>query len=150
VTRVDFHFNAPDKLEYGCRLVRKAYRAGQRVVVCCDEASHLAAFDEALWTFSQLDFIPHVRAGDALADQTPVVLAGPGPTDAPLPHHEVLVNLGQRTPEYFASFERLIEVVSRDTADRDRARERFRFYKDRGYPMGSHDLAQERARGPGA
>jgi DNA polymerase-3 subunit chi len=146
MTRVDFHFNAPDKLDYGCRLVRKAYRAGQRVVVCCDDDAQLAAFDAALWTFSQADFIPHVRAGDALAAQTPVVLAGPAPAEAPLPHHEVLVNLGQRTPDDFASFERLIEVVTVEAQDRERARERFRFYKDRGYPMVTHDLAGEPAR----
>ena len=34
MTRVDFHFNAPDKIGYGCRLVRKIHRAGQNVVVC--------------------------------------------------------------------------------------------------------------------
>jgi DNA polymerase III subunit chi len=147
MTRIDFHFNAPDKLDYGCRLVRKAYRAGQRVVVCCEDDARLAAFDEALWRFSEADFIPHVRDTDPLAAQTPVVLTVEG---ASLPHHEVLVNLAARTPPFFASFERLIEVVSVEPADREGARERFRFYKDRGYPMGSHDLAQERARGPGA
>jgi DNA polymerase III subunit chi len=147
MTRVDFHFNAPDKLGYGCRLVRKAYHAGQRIVVCCEDEARLVALDEALWTFSQTDFIPHVREGDPLAAETAVVLTIDGQA---LPHHEVLVNLAARTPAFFASFERLIEVVSVEPADRELARERFRFYKDRGYPMGTHDLAQERERGPGA
>jgi DNA polymerase III subunit chi len=137
MTRIDFHFNAPDKVGYGCRLVRKIYRAGQRVVVSCDDAAALARFDDALWSFSQLDFIPHVMAGDRLAARTPVVLAG---SAEDLPHHDVLVNIGDATPSFFASFERLIEVVTADPADRDRARSRFRFYKDRGYPMGTHDL----------
>jgi DNA polymerase III subunit chi len=137
MTRIDFHFNAPDKLGYGCRLVRKIYRAGQRVVVCCDDPARLAQFDEALWSFSQLDFIPHVMAGDRLAARTPVVLAG---ADSELPHHEVLVNLGDAMPPGFASFQRLIEVVTAEPADRERARDRFRFYKDRGYPMDTHDL----------
>jgi DNA polymerase III subunit chi len=138
MTRIDFHFNTPDKLGYACRLVRKIYRAGQRTVVCCEDPELLARFDQALWSFSQLDFIPHVMAGDRLAPETPVVLTASGED---LPHHEVLVNLGDRMPPFFASFERLIEVVSADPQDRDRARGRFRFYKDRGYPMGTHDLA---------
>ena len=137
MTRIDFHFNAPDKLQYGCRLVRKAYRAGQRVVVFGDAVA-IAQFDRALWSFSQLDFIPHVAAGDPLAASTPVLLCS-DPVDTP--HADVLVNLSARTPAFFSRFERMIEVVGRDEDDRAQARERWRFYKDRGYPLASHDLA---------
>ena len=137
MTRIDFHVNAADKIGYGCRLVRKIYRARQHVVVCCDDPARLSAFDAALWTFSPQDFVPHVLASDALAAETPVVLTtDPGP----LAWHEVLVNLGDRTPEGFARFERLIEVVGTDASDRDRGRERYRFYRDRGYPLETHDL----------
>ena len=138
MTRVDFHFNAPEKLEYGCRLVRKILRAGQRVVVFADPVS-IAKFDAALWTFSQLDFIPHVAAGDALAAQTPVLLCSEAVETA---HCDVLVNLGTGTPAFFSRFERLIEVVGPDDDDRAAARERWRYYKDRGYPLESHDLAR--------
>ena len=44
------------------------------------------------------------------------------------------------------SFERLLEVVGREDADRQAARERYRFYRERGYRMADHDLAGE-ARG---
>ena len=33
MTQVDFHFNVPDVGQYACRLVRKAWHAGHRVVV---------------------------------------------------------------------------------------------------------------------
>jgi DNA polymerase III subunit chi len=138
MTRIDFHFNAPDKLDYACRLVRKIHRTGQRVVVWCEGGERLRQLDAALWSFSPTDFIPHVMAADSLAAQTPVVLASPGDE---IPHHEVLVNIGDATPPCFASFERLIEVVTGDVDDRNLARTRFRFYKDRGYPMETHDLA---------
>lgn len=142
MTRIDFHVNTPDKLGYGCRLVRKAYRARQHVVVCCDDPVRLKAFDEALWTFEPQDFVPHVMAGDPLAPETPVVLAA---SPDGLPWHDVLVNLGDTTPEGFARFERLIELVSADDADRARGRERYRFYRDRGYPLASHDVASLKA-----
>jgi DNA polymerase III subunit chi len=143
VTRVDFHFNAPDKIGYGCRLLRKVYRSGRRAVVYCDDGGRLARLDEQLWTFSPLDFIPHVLASDRLAPRTPIVLtAAAGDT----PHHEVLINLGEAMPPFFSRFERLIEVVTAEPDDRDRARERFRFYKDRGYPLETHDLSSDAGR----
>ena len=137
MTRVDFHFNAPDKLHYGSRLLRKIYRSGQRAVVFGDPAE-IAEFDSLLWTFSALDFIPHVYAGDPLAGQTPLLLCSE-PVDTP--HVDLLVNLSRSTPAFFSRFERLIEVVSTGEADRAAARERWRFYKDRGYAVHSFDLA---------
>jgi len=139
LTRVDFHFNAADKLGYGCRLVRKIYRARHKVLVWCDDAVRLDEFDRLLWTFSQQDFIPHVGAGDPLAAETPVLLAAE-PVETPF--HEVLVNLGSAMPPMFSRFDRLIEVVASGEADREAARERWRFYRDRGYPLERHDLAQ--------
>jgi DNA polymerase-3 subunit chi len=138
LTRVDFHINVPDKLAYGCRLVRKAYQSGRQVLVWCDDPVMLAEFDRLLWTFSAGDFIPHVAASDPLAADTPVLLAADAPEVA---HHDVLVNLGQRTPPNFSRFDRVIELVSNDDEDKGLARERFRFYRDRGYPMQTHDRA---------
>jgi len=139
MTRVDFHFNAPDRLQYGCRLVRKVHRSGARILVWCEDALELQRFDQLLWTFSDADFIPHVVASDPLAAETPVLLAA---EPVGLPHHEVLVNLGRQTPPMFSRFDRLIEVVSGNDDDRSLARERWRFYKDRGYPLNAHDLAR--------
>ncbi|UCE32587.1 MAG: DNA polymerase III subunit chi [Burkholderiales bacterium] len=138
MTRIDFHLNAADKLGYACRLVRKIHASGQRAVVHHDDGAWLARLDQALWTFSPLDFIPHVLAGDPLAAETPIVLSG---DDSDPPHCEVLVNLGQACPPYFSRFERLIEVVGALEDERQLARERWRFYRGRGYPLQSFDLA---------
>ena len=137
MTRVDFHFNVPDKIDYGCRLVRKIRKAGQQVVVYCDDDARLRQFDAALWSFAPLEFIPHLRASDPLAARTPVLLAD---TAVELPHHEVLVNLGAGLPQFFTRFERLVELVSIEPEDRAQARQRFRYYKDRGYALESHEV----------
>ena len=138
MTEVAFHFNAPDKLAYACRLLRKAAGVGARVAVTA-EGEFLQRLDTALWTFSPLDFVAHAtdRQGPALLEASPVALVG-SPLDAP--HHEVLLNLCDAVPEGFERFERLIEVVSLDEADRQRARDRWKHYAARGYAIERKDL----------
>ncbi|WP_198970084.1 DNA polymerase III subunit chi [Xylophilus sp. ASV27] len=140
MTEVAFHFNAPDKLAYACRLLRKAL-AGDAKVVVTAAAGTLDALDRALWTFSPVDFLPHCRAADAapLLAASPIVLAEGG---QPVPHHQVLLNLGEEVPPEFGRFERLIEVVGRDDEDdRQRARRRWKHYAERAYAITRHDLA---------
>jgi DNA polymerase III subunit chi len=63
------------------------------------------------------------------------------PSARPSPHQQVLVNLGEPVPEGFERFERLIEVVTKDEEDRQRARRRWKHYADRGYAITRRDLA---------
>lgn len=141
MTEVAFHFNAPDKLAYACRLLRKAVGSGARVVVTgAPEA--LAQLDAQLWTFSQTDFIAHARipAEEAVLAVSPVVLSEQTGSNAKLPHRQVLLNLGASVPGGFDGFERLIEVVSQDEHDRQQARGRWKHYTDLGFDITRHDL----------
>jgi DNA polymerase III subunit chi len=141
MTEIAFHFNAPDKLTYACRLLRKAVNAGSRVVVTGDAPS-LQALDTLLWTFSPHEFVAHCRAGSP-AEQlmaSPVVLAAQIQGGAELPHHQVLLNLGQEVAAGYERFERTIEVVTLDEQDRQSAHQRWKHYADRGYAITRHDL----------
>lgn len=139
MTEVAFHFNAPDKLGYACRLLRKAVGAGARVMVT-GEPGTLRELDVALWTFAPLEFLPHcsAEAAPATLAASPVVLAE---SVRAAPHQQVLVNLGAGVPEGFERFERLIEVVTADEGDRQDARRRWKHYVDRGYAITRHDIA---------
>jgi len=139
MTRIDFHSNVSHKIHYACRLVRKARAANCRVVLLADRAA-LATLDQALWTFSELDFLPHVTADDPLAPDTPVILTDN--ENAELPHHQILINLAPATPTHFARFERMFEIISSDVADLAAGRERYRFYQQRGYPL-THFVADK-------
>ena len=139
MTEVAFHFNAPDKLAYACRFARKLARSEHRLVITGPQPM-LDALDIRLWDMGACDFVAHCR-GDALAhllDASPVVLSA-DPNAAG--HHDVLLNLGDDVPAGFASYQRLVEVVSADDPqDRDRARARWRHYAQRGYAIVRHDL----------
>jgi DNA polymerase-3 subunit chi len=142
MTGVEFHFNAPDKVGYACRLLRKAVGKGAKLVVT-GEPALLRELDSALWTFSPLEFIAHCygpAAGPEMRAASPVVLTDSAQA---APHQQVLVNLGAAVPEGFERFERLIEVVTIDEEDRQQARQRWKHYADRGYAIRRHDRAQE-------
>jgi DNA polymerase-3 subunit chi len=143
--RVDFHFNVEHRLQYACRVIRRARAADCRVLVYARDADRLARFDTALWTFSALDFVPHVFAASPLAGQTPVLLTTS--LNRTLPACPALINLDDEVPPDPASlgnrFDRLIEIVSRDDDDRRLARDRFRAYRDVGLQPQSHDRSAE-------
>jgi len=73
--------------------------------------------------------------------ETPVVLST---GEGELPHHDVLLNLGDEWPPFFASFERLLEIVALDDEDKQKARGRYRFYKERGYDIKVNPIEAER------
>lgn len=139
MTRIDFHSNVPDKLAYACRLVRKARTANFKVVVLTRDRAQCNALNEALWTFSEHDFLPHVTLGDPLAERTPILLTDDPQQEAP--HHQILINLSDAPPANFARFERMFEVVASNDADKAAGRERYRFYQQRGYPL-THFVAE--------
>jgi DNA polymerase-3 subunit chi len=130
MTRIDFHSNVSDKILYTCRLIRKARAAACRVVVFDSDRKQLEALNDALWTFSESDFLPHVMMGDPLMAQTPIILTDNVRGD--FPHHELLINLTQHAPDDYSRFERLIEVISSDPQDTQAGRERYRIYQQQG------------------
>lgn len=139
MTRIDFHSNVADKLHYACRLIRKARAANSKVVIYHHDLTVLRHLDEALWTISEADFLPHVMADDALASMTPIVLSNTRLDQSP--HFELLVNLSAAVPEHFPLFSRMIEIVSGDQQDTLAARERYRYYQQQGHSL-SHNVAK--------
>jgi DNA polymerase-3 subunit chi len=144
MTSIDFHFNTPDRLEYACRLSRKILNAGQAqvetpLVVFCSDRQRLDAFDDMLWSLWPEEFIPHAHISLPEASESPIVLIH---EDVKLASHTLLLNLDDAPPAFFARFVRLFEIVSLEDGDRARARERFAFYRDRGYAINRFDLAK--------
>jgi DNA polymerase-3 subunit chi len=133
MTRIDFHTNIPDKLSYACRLARKAYAAGGKLVLLTEDAAQAEQLNEALWSLSETDFLPHVMAGDPLAAQTPIIVTDSD--EAPLPHGDMLVNLTRRAPANVDRFNRVFEIISTDEDDAAAGRKRYVAYKQQSYPL---------------
>lgn len=139
MTQIDFYFHVEDKLRTACSLSTKAYTRGLRVLAFCQNRETGQKLSRMLWSAHALSFVPHCDCDDSLVPVTPVIIDHVGNEPA---HDQVLLNLRSELPGYFSRFQRLIEIVSLDEEDRRLARERFRYYRDRGYEIRSHDMSR--------
>jgi DNA polymerase-3 subunit chi len=137
MTRIDFYFNAANKVEVVCKLVFKALAADKCIFIYTRDEAQLRSLDSYLWAAHPLSFLPHVSSGHKLAAKSPVVLGG---VPDKLSRPDVLINFTSETPDWFGRFDRLLEVVTDDLHDKEMARNRFRQFKSMGYPVEVHDL----------
>ncbi len=149
MTQVEFHTGVADRVQFACRLLRKAYRQQAAVLVTAD-ASTLDALDRELWTFAAHEFIPHCRidvdagaGADAGADSASRPLARRSPVwlsercPAP-PHPQIVVNLGAAMPHAPGEFSRVIEILDADPDAAAAGRARWRAYAALGLDVRHH------------
>jgi DNA polymerase-3 subunit chi len=139
VTTVDFYFNAADRLQVACRLAGKALAQKKRMLIYAPEPETVSRIDKMLWTWPAIGFVPHCLAHDALAPETPILIASDGESAGEC---QLILNLAADCPPHFERFERLLEVVPADEAERQSGRNRYRFYQSRGYRISHHDLGR--------
>jgi DNA polymerase-3 subunit chi len=139
MTKVDFYTSSPDKLRTACQLSHKAMQNGVRTVISAPDAAATEALDKLLWHYPATGFLPHCRSDAVEAEHMPVVLNQGGDK---FPHHELLISLHNECVPYFSRFERVIEIIGNDAEDSRLGRERFKFYRDRGYELRHIDLSK--------
>jgi DNA polymerase III subunit chi len=137
MTEVLFYTNADNKLQTACTLTAKALARGMRVLLFTPDSATTERLSKLIWSAPATGFVPHCRSADRLAPVTPVIVDH---VAEPMIHDQVLVNLCELTPPFFSRFQRLVEIVGTEEVDREAARARFRFYRDRGYEIRTHDL----------
>jgi DNA polymerase III subunit chi len=139
MTTIDFYTHVVDRLAIAARIVAKAYVAHGSARVLTPDRATTDALDRLLWVQSALSFIPHCRMNSVVAAETPIWI------DDALEHSgpaAVLVNLHREPAPFFSRFERLAEIVGTDEAEVAAGRERFRFYRERGYELRAHNMAE--------
>ncbi len=142
MTKVDFYTGSPDKLRTVCQLSHKAMQNGIRTVISTPDNPTFDALDKLLWHLPATAFIPHCSCDSKEAERMPVVLNRGGEN---FPHHELLISLHDECVPFFSRFERVIEIVGAHEEDSRTGRERYKFYKDRGYELRHFDLTTLRS-----
>ncbi|MCK9388029.1 MAG: DNA polymerase III subunit chi [Sulfuritalea sp.] len=138
MTQITFLHGARDRLQAVAAWLARASGEARPVLVYVPNGERSEKLDRLLWTHAATGFIPHCRADDKLAAETPIILASE--LDQP-PHDGCLLNLSDEIPPGFGRFQQLIEIVSGEDGDRLPGRERFRFYRERGYPLEARDIS---------
>jgi DNA polymerase-3 subunit chi len=111
-------------------LVSKAWPATKDIAVV-GSSGDLARLDERLWAQPEGRFLPHER-GEAKA---PIRLVETAPHEA-----GILINLDPASPLPEGSYQRVLEIVPPDESLKQKLRERWMAWKQRGAELQHHVL----------
>ncbi len=137
MTRIDFYQLSPQQHSHDrvvCQLCQKAYENNQYTLLLTQSAEQTAHLDRQLWIFNDDSFVPH-DAQESTDFKTPVLIQNDPDS---MGDRQLLINLSNTIPSFFAQFERVIELVTDD--NKQHAREHYNFYRERGYPLNHHNL----------
>ena len=138
MTRVDFYILPEDNrispLLYAARLVEKAFRRGHQIYVHMLDEAQTRQLSDALW--QRPDSILGHSCGQTTEHQ-PIQVSHQG---EPGEHGDVMVNLAGTIPTFFSRFQRVAEIVPGKPESRSQSRDNFRFYKERGYALKTHNI----------
>lgn len=139
MTRIDFYIhdslNALAQNILMCRVTEKAWKNKHQVFIRCTDNVNVETMDELLWKFSDTSFVPHERQNESI--ESPVII---GEKVEEMKNSDVLVNLGIDVPNAVSKFHRVVEPAGYNEESRNEARERYRYYKDRGFPIFTHKV----------
>ncbi len=147
MTRIDFYIieNGSEQAAetFICRLTEKAWSQNNAVYIHSMNEQHATKYDELLWAFNGCSFVPHQLMHNEIdQSKTKNVLIGHQTTEEiPVTYHDVLINLNHDTPSFFSQFERVAEIITTDETSRSKGRERYQFYRNRGYALETHKLS---------
>jgi len=143
MTRIDFYIIEEGSEEatdtFICRLTEKAWSQNNAVYIHTMDEQHATKYDELLWTFNEDSFVPHQLSAPESSEKT-VLIGHQTTVDIPS-HHDVLINLNHESPSFFSQFERVAEIITTDETSRIKGRERYQFYRDRGYALETHKMS---------
>ena len=148
VTKVEFvlladNAQAEDLNRHVGDCVQTAYSNGG-MYIHTETHQETRVLDEYLWTLGRAEeFAPH-EVIETLPDtslvgssHSPIVIGASGEPDG---SHRTLLNLSNQVPWFFCRFEKLIELVRPGINDRKMGRERYLYYKHRGYQLQHRQL----------
>lgn len=138
MTRVRFYTQVTEPVSLIAELTAKALLQQHRVTVYTQDQDQAQTISDFLW--QQSHFLPNVLLGDvaqqAIPDHTlvntPVHLAWH-------PEHiqqdDILLNCQSEQPLFFGQFKHVFEIVGTEAQAVSAGRQRYAFYRDRGYPI---------------
>lgn len=139
MTRIDFYILPQQALDarlgFACKLTEKALGLGNQTLIYSANRDDCQQLDQLLWQFRPDSFLPHAVLP---ASHSAPIQLGHGEFSGD--HHQLLINLSDGIPPFFSRFERMAEVVCQQPDLLNASRERFQFYRERGYELQIHKI----------
>jgi len=136
MTQIEFYSVEDEKnqlpFHHITEVVKRGYRKGQKVFIHAENKKLAEKIDDILWTHDAKSFLPHQLVGEDENTKPPIEIGfGQEPNIRP----DILINLSTEVPLFFSHFNWVFEYAFGDDENKEKARERFKFYRERGYPL---------------
>lgn len=136
--RIDFYIlQSPDnngRLKTVCQITEKAYLQNHTVFIHTLSQKMADDLNIMLWTFKEDSFIPHTQAEESL--NSPITIGYGQPPNV----FDILINLDEKVPSFYHQFNRIIEVISNENHIKEQGRAHYKYYKEKGYDIHTHQL----------
>ncbi|MGE3920382.1 MAG: DNA polymerase III subunit chi [Gammaproteobacteria bacterium] len=138
MTRIDFYLlSQPDQHHFACRVIEKAYLQKHQIYVSLPDTTTTEQFNDLLWTFGDISFIPHTILNKETTPDIPVILSHENP---PAYYQDILINLTDELPTTYKQFKRVIEFIPTDEHKKALARQRYAEYREQGCELQMHKV----------
>lgn len=128
------HGGTDVSMKFACKLAEKACKLGRRVHFHMANQAQAESLDKLLWQFPVDSFLPHqVLQPSSSQGRLPDITISA--TRQLPPTCDILVNLSNSISDHHQAFSDIREIVSDDDQIRALARERFRYYKGKGFSV---------------
>ena len=137
MTEIIFYTGIDEELTFLVKLSEKTLKMRRKACIATRDAVHSKAVSEYLWTHDPTKFIPHSVDPEELNNELTALELRHDETSS---HLDILINLTQKTPSQFSSFQRLVEIITKGKDSIEVGRQRFKWYRDRGYNIKVHKM----------
>ena len=139
--QVDFYIlhtqQRSEKDRLACQLADKAWHQGYRIFIQTNFPAQAQHLDMMLWFFKEESFLPHDLYPDVPQSLAPIRI---GYTAQICANMDVLINLTETVPPFYEHLKRIVEIVDDIPSARTTGRNRYRFYRDKGYELKTHQI----------
>lgn len=137
MTYIDFYFNVENKFNKIHEIIEREIVRKRKIFIHVDDLSGAKALSDFLYTASLASFLPHsIGHYEEMA-------AIHIDWDHKFVSDDFMINLKSEILPSFSRYLRLIEIVSQNEEDKKTARDRLKFYRDRGYEIQLIDATKE-------
>ena len=136
MTEVSFYTNVSDETHLMGKLLSKAHNVGRKLHISVRNKRHGEKITRDLYASEPTSFFGISSLPHDVHDLTSAIISD----TSDYAHNDIIINLTLEIPDNFSAFKRVIEIVSQDEENINAARNRYRWYKDRGYSIATHKL----------